>query len=131
LVLVTSPLDTQHLVDQILVIWRQVDNVSKWNHVSTSALLCQWASTMKITLPMQSVPITTDVVSSNPAQTRCTLYNIMWRCKLESSSGEVYSIQHYVIKFISKLRLVCGFLWFPPPIKLTATILLKYCWKWR
>jgi hypothetical protein len=21
--------------------------------------------------------------------------------------------------------------WFPPPIKLTATIYLKYCWKWR
>ena len=35
--------------------------------------------------------------------------------------GEVYLIQHYVIR----LRLVGGFflvLWFPPPIKLTATI---------
>jgi hypothetical protein len=29
-------------------------------------------------LPMQSVPITTKVVSSNPAQARCTQYNIMW-----------------------------------------------------
>jgi len=28
-------------------------------------------------LPMQSVPITTMVVSSNSAQARCTLYNIM------------------------------------------------------
>jgi hypothetical protein len=28
-------------------------------------------------LPMQSVPITTNVVSSNPTQARCTLYNIM------------------------------------------------------
>jgi hypothetical protein len=39
--------------------------------------------------------------------------------------GEVYSIQHYVIKFVSDLRQVGGFLWvlwFPPPIKLTATI---------
>jgi len=26
---------------------------------------------------MQSVPIITNVVSSNPAQTRCTRYNIM------------------------------------------------------
>jgi hypothetical protein len=44
--------------------------------------------------------------------------------------GEVYSIQHYVIKFVSDLRQVGGFLRvlrFPPPIKLTATILLKYC----
>jgi hypothetical protein len=34
-------------------------------------------------------------------------------------------VQHYVIKFVSDLRQVCGFLrvlWFPPPIKLTATI---------
>jgi len=27
---------------------------------------------------MQSVPITANVVSSNPAQARCTRYNIMW-----------------------------------------------------
>ena len=42
---------------------------------------------------------------------------------------ELYSIQHYVIKFISDLRQVVGFLRvlrFPPPIKLDATeILLK------
>jgi hypothetical protein len=36
--------------------------------------------------PVQSVPITTKVVSSNPVY------------------GEVYSIQHYVIKFVSDLR---------------------------
>ena len=41
---------------------------------------------------MQSVPITTEVVSSNPVH------------------GEVYSIQHYVIKFVSNLRQVGGFL---------------------
>jgi hypothetical protein len=44
---------------------------------------------------MQSVPITTNVVSSNPVH------------------GEVYSIQHYVIKFVSDLRQIGGFLrWF-------------------
>ena len=56
---------------------------------------------------MQSVPITTKVVSSNPIH------------------GEVYSIQHYVIKFVSDLRQVGGFRWvlqFPAPIKLIATI---------
>ena len=58
-------------------------------------------------LPVQSVPIATNVVGSNPVH------------------GDVYSIQHYVIKFVSNLRQVDGFLrvlWFPPPIKLTATI---------
>jgi hypothetical protein len=43
-------------------------------------------------LPMQSVPILTNVVSPNPAD------------------GEVYSIQHYAIKFVSNLRQVGGFL---------------------
>jgi hypothetical protein len=39
--------------------------------------------------------------------------------------GELYSIQHYVIKFVSDLRQVGGFLrvhLFPPQINLTATI---------
>jgi len=34
-------------------------------------------------------------------------------------------VQHYVIKFVSDLRQVGGFLgvlWFPPPIKMSATI---------
>ena len=44
--------------------------------------------------------------------------------------GEVYSIQHFVIKFVSDLRQVVGslrVLRFPPPIKLTdiTEILLK------
>jgi len=43
-------------------------------------------------------------------------------------------MQHYVIMFVSNLRQVGGFprvLWFPPPIKLTTTLSLKYCWKWH
>ena len=59
---------------------------------------------LDLQLPMQSVPITINVVSSNPAH------------------GEVYSIQHYVIKFVSDLRQVNGFLRFPPLVKLTAMI---------
>ena len=58
-------------------------------------------------LPVQSVSITTKVVSLNPVH------------------GEVYSIQHHVIKFVSNLRQVSGLLRvlrFPAPIKLTATI---------
>ena len=48
-----------------------------------------------------------------------------WCGEFESSHGEVYSIQHYVIKFISDLRQVGGFLqvpWFPVPINLTTMI---------
>jgi hypothetical protein len=51
--------------------------------------------------------ITTKVVSSNP------------------TNGEVYSIQHYVVKFVIDYRQAGGFLCvlrFLPPIKLTAPI---------
>ena len=47
----------------------------------------------------------------------CCYCNIVWilekhikyRCEFEPRSGEVYSIQHYVIKFVSDLRQVGGF----------------------
>jgi hypothetical protein len=32
---------------------------------------------LDLQLPVQSVPITTNVVSSNPAQAKCTRYNIL------------------------------------------------------
>ena len=40
---------------------------------------------LDLQLPVQSVPITTKAVSSNPVH------------------GEVYSIQHYVVKFVSDM----------------------------
>ena len=45
-----------------------------------------------------------------------------------SADGEVYSIQHHVIKFVSDLQEVCRFLQvlqFPLQIKLTATYLTE------
>jgi hypothetical protein len=55
-----------------------------------------------------------------------TTYTISTKVmSLIPAHGEVYSIQLYAIKFVSKLRQVCGFLRvlrFPPPIKLTVTI---------
>ena len=47
---------------------------------------------MQQTYNSKSVPITTKVMSSDP------------------NNGEMYSMQHYVIKFISDLRQVGGFL---------------------
>jgi hypothetical protein len=55
-----------------------------------------------------------------------------WCCEFESQSGR--GVQHYVIKFVSDLLQVSGFLRvlrFLPSIKLTTTIWLKYCWKWH
>jgi len=59
---------------------------------------------LDLQLPVQLVPITTNIVSLNPAQARCTTL-----CD----------------KFVSDLWQVCGFLQFPPPVKLTATIYRK------
>ena len=61
---------------------------------------------LDLELPVQSVPIATEVVSWNPVH------------------DEVYLIQHCVIKFVSDLRQVRRFLRvlrFPPPTKLIAT----------
>ena len=54
------------------------------------------------------------------------VFNATFNIKVVSSNpvhGKVYLIQHYVIKFVSNIRLVDAFLWehwFPPPIKLTT-----------
>ena len=58
---------------------------------------------LDLQLHVQS-PTTTEVVSSNLVR------------------SEVHSIQHYVIKFVSDLLHVGGFLRIPPPFKLTTTI---------
>ena len=57
---------------------------------------------LNLQLPAQSVLITTNIVRSTPVH------------------GEVYSIQHYVVKFVSNAWHVGSFLLvlrFPPPIK--------------
>jgi hypothetical protein len=103
---------------------RQIHILNTWqsyHYVYTTAFKSNireslWSWSYGFTLPMQSVPIPTKVVSSNPVH------------------GEVYSIQYYVIMFVSVLWKVGWFLrvlWFPPPIKLIDTIYLKYCWKGR
>jgi len=66
---------------------------------------------LNLQLSMQSVPITATIVNS------------------KSAHGEVHSIDLNVIKFVSDLRQVGGFLCvlrFPPPLKLNDLILLKH-----
>jgi hypothetical protein len=75
--------------------------------IQTQSLVNCFLVWFRVSFLMQSVPITTKVVSSNPGH------------------GQMYLIQHYVIKFVSDLCQVGGFLWvirLPPPIKLTAMI---------
>ena len=81
--------------------------------ISPGAIIAVIVWHLDLQLPMQSVPITTH-----------------WCCDLESRSGRC--VQYYVIKFVSDLQQLEGFLLFlrfPPPIKLTAAIYLIYCWK--
>ena len=72
-------------------------------------MLRKWFTNLRklVIFSRQSVPVTTKAMSSNPAIV------------------EVFSIQRYVIKFVSDLRQVGDILWvirFPPPIKLITTI---------
>ena len=67
-------------------------------------IILKYQLPMIILLPMQSV-------------------HVYHYCVLEYRSGQ--GVQHYVIKFVSDLRQVGGFirvLRLPPPIKLTSTI---------
>ena len=48
--------------------------------------------------------------------TRASVLNTTAVLSSNCVHGEVYSIQHYLIKFGSDLRQVGGFLLFPPPI---------------
>ena len=73
------------------------------SNVNGGAVVVVIVLCLNLQLPVQSVPITTKVVSSNPVH------------------GEMSSIEHYVIKFVSDLREI-GVLGFPPSIKLTTTI---------
>jgi hypothetical protein len=59
---------------------------------------------LDLQLPVQSVPIISKVVSSNPTY------------------SEVYSIQHYVIKLVSDLRQIAGL---PRVILLLLKVALK------
>ena len=45
--------------------------------VKKGAVMVVFALWLDLQLPVESVPITYTVVSSNPAQAKCTRYNIM------------------------------------------------------
>ena len=59
--------------------------IETWTN-SSAAVVIVWE--LDLLQPMQLVPITTKILSSNPPH------------------GEMYSIQHYVIKFVSDWRQV-------------------------
>ena len=65
-----------------------------WTKIRSKSVPCNRVIVWQLELQpsVQSVPITTNMASSSPAH------------------GEVYSIQHYVMKFVSDLRQVDGFL---------------------
>ena len=100
----------------ICIIWTPVNSEHKsWSHRFFVVVILSYLGAVVVVivrwldlqLTVQSIPITIKAVSLNPVD------------------GEVYSIQHYAIKFVSDLRQVSSFLRilrFPPPIKLTAMI---------
>jgi hypothetical protein len=83
----------------ILSIWKCLKNgtathiviITLLYHTGAVIVVIVWE--LDIQLPMQPVLITTEFVSSNPAQARCTRYN-----------------KHYVIKFVSDLGQISGLL---------------------
>ena len=77
--------------------WDGVNVNGKSSITLGAVMIIYW---LDLQLPVQSVPIATKVVSSNPV------------------NGVVYLIQHYVITFVSGFLRILRF----PPIKLTSTL---------
>ena len=93
---------------------RQTSSSSHWN------VTCSHQDTVEKLLTLRKTTISHILL-------KVTWQNVsnVWSSVWLSRSGELHSIQHYVIKFVSDLRQVGGFLLvlrFPPPIKLTSRI---------
>jgi hypothetical protein len=58
----------------MLSLWTEATDL---NHSATEALIFFFIQLLDLHLLIQSVHITSNVVSSNPAQARCTRYTIM------------------------------------------------------
>jgi hypothetical protein len=71
---------------------QKIADASEQLAILNDRLAVQKVAVTEATEDLQSMPIITSVVSSKPAH------------------GEVYSIQPYVIKFVSDLQQACGFL---------------------
>ena len=95
--------------------WLEITSLQKkTTFLHMGAVLIVWQ--LDLQLPVQSAPITSNAVSLNP--TVVSSHPI---------HGKVYRIQHYVVKLVSDLQQIGGFLCvlrFPLPIKLTANITL-------
>jgi len=91
-------------------------------YASTCNILPMWLNITNLRLTRRVLLVEQELITL-PEHLRSPLI-----FKVKSSNpvhGEVYSIQHYVKKFVSDLRQVGGFLQvlrYPPTIKLTATI---------
>ena len=109
------------LTDQVSLVPRWHPNLQILNNLfiltDKVSLVPRWHPNLQI---LNNLIILTDKVSLVP--------------RWHPAHCRVYSIQHYEIMLVSDLRQVGDFLRglrFPPPIKVTITIKLKYCCKWR
>ena len=113
-------------------IWRNFQLRMRRTYFRTGSLPVTWLMSLPVTwltsLPVAPpqmwlcpYPYTTVVVVIATTYAISAYHH--WCCEFESRSGR--GVQHYVIKFVSDLRQVGGFLRvlrFLPPIKLTAAI---------
>ena len=63
----------QDIKHRILNFFLKIVENTNWAGAVLVVIVCS----LDLQLPMQLLPITTKVVNSNPAQVRCTRYNIM------------------------------------------------------
>ena len=104
-----------------MVIFLRENKTSIFLHISPGTVVV-YGITINVVVYMES-PLTLWSMESPLTSWSMESPLTLW---FESRSGDVYSIQHYVLKFVSNLRKVGGFLHVlrvHPPIKPTDEVL--------
>jgi hypothetical protein len=118
--LISTNIISPQYLQMIMVIWVKASVYD--------LILCRWTVLQHISSSMNGLHAVITVLWSSLRYLVCLnglslIAYHHWCCEFEFRSGR--GVQHYVIKFVSDLRHVGGFLRvlrFPPPIKQTVTI---------
>jgi hypothetical protein len=96
----------------------------KWNKAYTSP----WAGFKLTNLVVIGIDCIGSCTSNYHTITTTTAPWTIWNSSQQITN---FDIEIYFLSWAPPTLQVGGYLRFPPPIKLTALIWQKYCWKWR
>ena len=100
------------------VSYKKQDLLSLHEHLGSLPVFLAMTSMLLIFLPFCVLLV---LFCTSSFCVLCPMLPVSLNCR-NPTHGEVYSIQQYMIKFVSDLQHIVGFLRFHPQIKLSSTI---------